>query len=103
MEVFVEIVSFFAAFAARKAAFFMPFFSCCSDSGFFMSFIWLITPILLVCDRLPAVYLHEIYRDRPIEAEIKIYTPNRRRALYRSGYAAGCPDSKKSLMCRRAA
>ena len=62
MEVFVEIVSFFAAFAARKAAFFMPFFSCCRDSGFFMSFIWLITPILLVCNRLPAVYLHEIYR-----------------------------------------
>ena len=42
MEVFAEIVSFFAAFAARKAAFFMPFFSCCRDSCFLMSFIWLI-------------------------------------------------------------
>ena len=54
MEVFVEIVSFFAAFAARKAAFFMPFFSCCRDSGFLMSFIWLITPLPITQDRFLA-------------------------------------------------
>ena len=54
MEVFVEIVSFFAAFAARKAAFFMPFFSCCRDSGFLMSFMRLITLIPFMQDRFLA-------------------------------------------------
>ena len=111
MEVFAEIVSFFAAFAARKAAFFMPFFSCCRDSCFLMSFIWLITPLPLMQDRFLAACLHEFYRHRPIAAGDKDirqtggahYIDRDMSPDVRIARKASCADVRRKYRVRQAA